>query len=245
MSVNEIDTSVYTHIHYSFIELNEDFSINTDKVADQLPLFLGMKGIKKIVSVGGWAFSTEPETYNIFREAVATPENRDTLVTNIIDFLEEYDLDGVDWDWEYHAQPDIPGIPPGDEDEATGFFLLLNELKGRLPAGKTSSVTGPASFWYLQYFPIDAIAMVTDYLVFMSYDLHGQWDYTNKYATPGCPSYDQDLGNCLRSHVNLTETLNALSMVTKAGVPSTMTIVGVSSYGRSFEMTTPGCWTEQ
>ncbi|GES64787.1 class V chitinase Chi100 [Aspergillus terreus] len=245
MSVNMINTSAYTHIHYSFVELNEDFSINIEKAAHQFPLFLGIRGVKKIVAVGGWAFSTEPETYHIFRKAVTTPESRNTLVTNIIDFLEEYDLDGVDWDWEYPAEPDIPGIPPGDEDEATGFFLLLSELKGRLPAGKTSSVTGPASFWYLQYFPVDAIAMVTDYLVFMTYDLHGQWDYINKYATPGCPSYDNGLGNCLRSHVNLTETVNALSMITKAGVPSTMTVVGVSSYGRSFEMSAPGCWTEQ
>jgi len=70
----------------------------------------------------------------------------------------------------------------------------------------------------------------------MTYDLHGQWDYGNKYSAPGCGG----LG-CLRSHVNLTETLNALSMVTKAGVPSSKVIVGVSSYGRSFKMTTAGC----
>jgi chitinase len=79
----------------------------------------------------------------------------------------------------------------------------------------------------------------------MTYDLHGQWDYINKYASPGCGSYDQGLGNCLRSHVNLTETLNALSMITKAGVPSNMIAVGVSSYGRSFKMTAAGCWTSQ
>lgn len=81
--------------------------------------------------------------------------------------------------------------------------------------------------------------------MYITYDLHRQWDYTIKYATPGCPSYDQGLGNCLRSHVNLTETINSLSMKTKAGVPSNMIVVGVSSYGRSFQMNTPGCWTEQ
>ncbi|PKX96685.1 class V chitinase Chi100 [Aspergillus novofumigatus IBT 16806] len=245
MSVNSIDTSAYTHIHYSFITLNEDFSINIDEVADQLPLFKGMAGIKKIVSVGGWAFSTELATYQIFRNAVATQANRKTLVTNIIKFLDDYNLDGVDWDWEYPAEPDIPGIPAGTEADTTGFFLLLNELKQEIPSGKTVSVTAPASFWYLQYFPIEALSLVVDYVVYMTYDLHGQWDYINKYATPGCPSYDQGLGNCLRSHVNLTETINSLSMITKAGVPSNMIVVGVSSYGRSFKMSTPGCWTEQ
>lgn len=81
--------------------------------------------------------------------------------------------------------------------------------------------------------------------MYLTYDLHGQWDYSNKYADPGCVSFDQGLGNCLRSHVNLTETINALSMITKAGVPSNIIAVGVSSYGRSFQMTTVGCWTEQ
>ena len=33
-------------------------------------------------------------------------------------------------------------------------------------------------------------------------------------------------------------------MITKAGVPSNQVVVGVSSYGRAFEMTTPGCSDE-
>ena len=39
----------------------------------------------------------------------------------------------------------------------------------------------------------------------------------------------------------MTETLNALSMITKAGVPANKIVVGVTGYGRSFQMTTPGC----
>lgn len=114
-----------------------------------------------------------------------------------------------------------------------------------MPSGKTVSITAPASDWYLQYFPIQALSLVVDYIVYITYDLHWQWDYTNKYASSGCASYEQGLGNCLRSHVNLTETINALSMITKAGVPSNMIAVGVSSYGRSFQMETAGCCTEQ
>jgi chitinase len=43
---------------------------------------------------------------------------------------------------------------------------------------------------------------------------------------------------------NLTETVNALSMITKAGVPSSKVVVGVTSYGRAFQMTTSDCVTE-
>ncbi|KAJ5121673.1 uncharacterized protein N7515_009634 [Penicillium bovifimosum] len=70
----------------------------------------------------------------------------------------------------------------------------------------------------------------------MSYDLHGQWDYGNQYPDPGCKS-----GACLRSHVNLTETTSALSMITKAGVPGSKVVVGMASYGRSFEMAEASC----
>jgi hypothetical protein len=51
-------------------------------------------------------------------------------------------------------------------------------------------------------------------------------------------------GNCLRSHVNLAETINSLSMITKAGVSNIQLVVGVASYGRVFKMSTAGCWTE-
>jgi len=70
----------------------------------------------------------------------------------------------------------------------------------------------------------------------MTYDLHGQWDYGNKWSDVNCPG-----GNCLRSHVNSTETHTALSMITKAGVPSNKIVVGVASYGRAFQMTQSGC----
>lgn len=60
----------------------------------------------------------------------------------------------------------------------------------------------------------------------------GQWDYGNKWAQDGCES-----GACLRSHVNLTETMLTLAMITKAGVTTYQIAVGISSYGRSFKMT--------
>ncbi|KAL7802066.1 glycoside hydrolase family 18 protein [Trichoderma aethiopicum] len=59
---------------------------------------------------------------------------------------------------------------------------------------------------------------------------------TGSFANPGCPS-----GNCLRSHVNLTETEYALSMITKAGVPTNKIAVGIAGYGRSFGMADPSC----
>ena len=103
--------------------------------------------------------------------------------------------------------PDIPGIPPGNTDDGANYLAFLSVLKSLLP-GKSVSIAAPSSYWYLRNYPIAEIAKVIDYIVFMTYDLHGQWDAGNANAQDGCPS-----GSCLRSDVNLTETVTALAMV--------------------------------
>jgi hypothetical protein len=40
--------------------------------------------------------------------------------------------------------------------------------------GKTVSIAAPSSYWYLKNYPIAEIAEVIDYIIFMTYDLHGQ-----------------------------------------------------------------------
>lgn len=97
-------------------------------------------------------------------------------------------------------------------------------LKLTLGSSKSVSFAAPASYWYLKAFPMAIMGQYLDYVIYMTYDLHGQWDVGNPWTMSGCPG-----GNCLRSHVNMTLTLNALSMVTKAGVPSNKIVVGVTS----------------
>lgn len=43
-------------------------------------------------------------------------------------------------------------------------------------------LAAPASYWYLKGFPIAEMSKVLDYIIYMTYDLHGQWDYGNKWA---------------------------------------------------------------
>jgi GH18 family chitinase len=71
----------------------------------------------------------------------------------------------------------------------------------------------------------------------MTYDFHGQWDAGNVYSQEECAT-----GNCLRSQVNLTETKQSLATITKVGVPGAKVIVGITRYGRSFNMAEAGCW---
>ncbi|EFQ99450.1 killer toxin alpha/beta [Nannizzia gypsea CBS 118893] len=234
MRVKSIEDT-FTHLHWGFGLISPSFDISVNDIYKQWGAFTSLYDIKKIVSFGGWGYSTEPATYEILRKAM-NPENVDTFTDNVIKFIKDNNLDGVDFDWEYPGAPDIPGIPPGLETDGPNYLAMLRKVRGKLPQGKTLSIAAPASFWYLRPFPIDEMAKELDYIVYMTYDLHGQWDAGNQWSQEGCPG-----GNCLRSHVNLTETNYALAMITKAGVPANKVVVGIASYGRSFGMLEEGC----
>ncbi|ETS75025.1 hypothetical protein PFICI_13509 [Pestalotiopsis fici W106-1] len=237
---SQIDRSAYTHVHFSFGTLTPAFEVETGNILStyQFEQFKKIRGPRRILSFGGWDFSALNTTYMIFRNAV-TDANRLRVATNIADFIKKHDLDGVDIDWEYPGAPDIPDIPPGDPDDGVRYLKFLVILKSLL-SGKTVSIAAPSSYWYLKQFPIKEIGEVVDYIVYMTYDLHGQWDTDNKNSQDGCEN-----GNCLRSQVNLTQTMLSLAMITKAGVPGRKVIVGVTSYGRTYKMAATGCWGPQ
>jgi GH18 family chitinase len=178
--------------------------------------FKRIKGVKRILSFGGWDFLNNPQTYTIFRNGVM-PANRLTVVTNIANFVKKHDLDGVDIDWEYPGAPDLPESDPGKPEEGTNYLFFLVTLKNLL-RGRTVSIAAPSSYWYLKQYPIEAMGAILDYIVFMTYDLHGQvsfksthynslyydllflavpgrqWDANNQWSQEGCPT-----GNCLRT----------------------------------------------
>ncbi|KAL7939413.1 glycoside hydrolase family 18 protein [Trichoderma chlorosporum] len=235
--ISQIDVSAYTHIYFAFGVLSPSYVVQIPNATTiyEFNEFKRIEGAKRILSIGGWDFSTSPSTYNIFREGV-TAANRLTMATNIADFINDNDLDGVNIDWEYPGAPDIPGIPAASTSDGVNYLAFLAVLRNLLP-NKEITIAAPASYWYLQGFPIEKMAPLLDYVIYMTYDLHGQWDSQNAWAQLGCPT-----GNCLRTDANLTETIGALVMITKAGVPSNKVVVGVTSYGRSFAMTEAGCY---
>ena len=224
----------YTHIHFAFGKITSDFKIDVSEVQEEFDHFKTMTGFKKIISFGGWSFSTSGDSYPIFRDSV-TSGQREAFAQEVANFVSDNGLDGADFDWEYPSAPDIPGIPAGSKEDGPNYLDFLKTLRGTM-GDKSISIAAPASYWYLKGFPIKDMSEVIDYIVYMTYDLHGQWDYGSPWSNPGC-----DKGNCLRSHVNSTETDLSLAMITKAGVPSGKVVVGVSSYGRSFGIADPGC----
>lgn len=184
MDVDSIDPARFTHIHFSFIDITPSFEVYVDPtVQDQFQKFVRMSGIKKIIAFGGWTASTHPSTFWIYREGVKAA-NRVKLAQNVVRFLNEHNLDGVDFDWEYPAAPDLPDIPPGEPANGPDYRDFLEEVRQRLSSRQSLSIAAPASYWYLKGFPIEEISEIVDYIVYMTYDLHGQWDHGNPWSNP-------------------------------------------------------------
>lgn len=101
MDATQVDQS-YTHIHFAFGMIDNDFNIyqEDDMVKFQFEQFKNFQGPKRIISFGGWVFSAEAPNYQILRNGVKGP-NRDKLATNLVNYVVDNGLDGLDIDWEY------------------------------------------------------------------------------------------------------------------------------------------------
>jgi len=182
--------SGYTHVHFAFAGIAPDLAVDFLGLEDEFRLFANQTRFKCIVAFGGWSFSANNDSVAIFRPSLSSV-SRLQFARNVANLVQENNLDGVDFDWEF----------PADPAEGNTYLTLLASLRSLLPAGMTVSVAAPASYYHLKNFLIAQMASVVNYVVFMTYDLHGQWDCGTNGSQDGCPSSD-----CLRSHVNLTET---------------------------------------
>ena len=109
-----------THINYSFLTPKADGTFNPINNSWKLKLIVQnahAKDVKVLISVGGWGWDKEFET------VAADPSLRSAFVQNLKSFVDEYQLDGADVDWEY----------PDAGQSAQNFLLLMQELRAAMP----------------------------------------------------------------------------------------------------------------
>ena len=109
-----------THINYSFLIPNTDGSfapLNNGWKLEKIVESAHGKNVKVNIAVGGWGWDAQ------FEQMASDPESRQSFITNLTAIVNEYQLDGVDIDWEY---PD-PGV------SSDNFLALMKLLREALP----------------------------------------------------------------------------------------------------------------
>src|SRR5690606_34219345 len=179
--------------------------------------------LKIIPSVGGWSWSEN------FSDAVLTPSSRKKFAKSNVDIVRQYDLDGVDIDWEYPAMRGEEGNIYRPEDKQN-FTLMFEEIRAELDrlaaeTGKkyllTAAVGGSKSF--VNNTEMDKVGAILDYILIMTYDYGGRTvaHHTNLYPMKG----NETGSSAHKSVVDFME----------AGVPAHKIGLGAAFYSRSRE----------
>ena len=109
----------YSYVHFAFANITSDWQVDVSGAQDQFDGFVKLTGISRILSFGGWGFSTDAYTHTIFRTGVRDG-HRQTLATNIVNFIVANNLDGVDFDWEYPGVGQYHSKPAEDKPQPRG-----------------------------------------------------------------------------------------------------------------------------
>ena len=109
-----------THINYSFLTPKDDGTfnlINNDWKLRDIVKSARQNDVKVLISVGGWGWDKQFETVAV------DPQLRSAFVQNLKTFVDDFNLDGADIDWEY----------PDAGESAQHFLALIQELRAAMP----------------------------------------------------------------------------------------------------------------
>ncbi len=101
--VENLQTDKLTHVMYAFLIPRADGSLVDLEKPEQLKKLVEQAHddkAKVFISLGGWSYEGE-KLEPVFKEIASSDETRKFFVNNVRDFVDEYNLDGVELDWEH------------------------------------------------------------------------------------------------------------------------------------------------
>ena len=174
-----------THIIFSFTnvidgEMKFRDAENGEKLKSLVAQRKNHPGLKVMIACGGWGADG-------FSDMAHTAENRKKFVQSVLDFNAEYQLDGLDIDWEY---PGIPAANTGARPEdKQNFTLLMKELReGLNTLEREQTLTFASAGWkrYYDHVEINEVMKHVDYMNVMTYDQIGATSpYTGHHTALG------------------------------------------------------------
>ncbi|KAG8682501.1 hypothetical protein FRC11_014788, partial [Ceratobasidium sp. 423] len=237
-SLANVSWNKYTTVSYSFALTTPNVSfvnISDPEVFKDFVSTAHANNVSATISIGGWTGSL------YFSSAVATAENRTEFVKTMVSLLEDNNLDGLSFDWEYPNAAGI-GCNTKSPNDTENFLLFLKELRTALPSNATlSAATAITPFISADGTPstnVSEFASVFDYIQIMNYDIWGSWSGT---TGPNAPLNDTCATNATQK---VGSAVSAVEAWTKAGFPADQLVLGVVGYGHGFSVAPENALTD-
>ena len=212
-----------SQIIFSFLKLNGNaLAIETEQQRSDIVNLVSLKkdypDLKVLVALGGWGGC---ETCS---EVFATVEGRDEFVASVKAMLIEYDLDGLDLDWEYPAIEGFPGhqYQPADRENFTALVRALRDALGTdyelsFAAGAIPKFMDNSVEW-------SEVMPLVDRVNLMTYDLvSGNSTVTGHHTALYSPEFQAASAD------------QAIRYLVELGVPIEKMVIGAAFYARVFE----------
>ncbi len=220
-----------THINYAFVDVRQNRAWLHNLATDSTN-FRKLNGLKRrnpdlklLISIGGWSWSEN------FSDAVLTDTSRAAFVASAVAIVRDYQLDGIDIDWEYPGMKGEDNVfRPEDREHFTLLFKTLREQLNSLKqqTGKDYLVTTamPGFAEIFTHTDMGQAQQYLDYINVMSYDFFTvgpqAGHHTNLYASGKV--------------ANEMSGDRAVTLYRQAGVPAEKLVLGVAFYGRAWQL---------
>lgn len=172
--------------------------------------------LKIVLSVGGWGAGG-------FSTMALTEEGRRAFAQSCLEAVEQYNLDGIDIDWEYPCsdQAEID-CDPRDKENYTLLFKALREALGE---NRIVSTAVGAGDYFVRDTEMDKVAQIVDYVQLMTYDMRNGFTHQAGHHASLSAS---------RGDTTNTNTRYIVDLFHNAGVPLEKLVVGAAFYARHY-----------
>ncbi|KAG6813065.1 hypothetical protein H0H92_014337 [Tricholoma furcatifolium] len=227
LPLNNVSWTKYTHMTYAFAETTANGSLSlANSSASNVPQFVSLahaNNVKALVSVGGWTGGI------YFSQLVATADSRTQFVDTCYNLIQQYGLDGLDFDWEYPTE--VSECNTQNSTDSANYLLFLQELRAKLPSAEITLSVGTSPFLDATGTPmtnVSGFADVVTYIAIMNYDVYGL------FSNPAIVGPNAPIALSTCSSQTGPSATSAVALWSAAGMPPSQIVLGVPSYGHSF-----------
>lgn len=212
-----------THIIYSFLKIqNDTLTFHNDDQRKNLEELVALKKghpkLKVMVSIGGWSGCAPCS------DLFSIAKHRENFSRTTVALFKQYNIDGLDLDWEY---PAIEGYPGHKYDAAdkNNFTELIKALRQEMGNDYLLTFAAGGFVKYLeQSVDWDAVMPLVDFVNLMTYDLVGGYATVTGHHT------------LLYSYRNGQESAaKAVDWLLDKKIQANKLIIGAAIYARVWE----------